>query len=72
MYDVLRLLDNNTEELERYCRVSKGVVALSRDLGPDLGLRALAHGATLCVSIGASDEEILQAVESVWRGTAAS
>ena len=50
-------------------RTTKGVVALSRELRPELGLRAIAHGAAACVSLGACANEILQAVEAVWLGT---
>lgn len=69
LYDVLRLVERGPEELEHYVRTTKGVVALSRELRPELGLRAIAHGASLCVSLGACAQEILQAVEAVWVGT---
>lgn len=69
LYDVLRLVERGPEELEHYVRTTKGVVALSRELRPELGLRALDQGASLCVSLGACAEEILQAVQAVWLGT---
>jgi DNA-binding NarL/FixJ family response regulator len=69
LYDVLRLVERGPEELEHYVRTSKGVVALTRELRPELGLRATAHGAAVCVSLGACATEILRAVETVWLGT---
>lgn len=69
LYDVLRLVERGPEELEHYVRTTKGVVALSRELRPELALRALAHGACVCVSLGACAHEILHAVEMVWLGT---
>jgi DNA-binding NarL/FixJ family response regulator len=70
LYDVLHLAAGGDAELEHHLVHSKGVVALGRDLRPELALRAWWLGTDAVVSIGASDEEILAAVEAVYAGEA--
>jgi DNA-binding NarL/FixJ family response regulator len=70
LYDVLHLMTGGNAELEHHLVHSKGVVALGRDLRPELALRAWWLGVDAVVSIGASGEEILAAVEAVYTGQA--
>jgi DNA-binding NarL/FixJ family response regulator len=71
VYDVLRLLDGDTDELRRLVELSKGVIALGRDLRPDLAVRAVALGAVTTISLGALAAEVLAAVRAVHRGETA-
>ncbi|MET1060746.1 MAG: response regulator transcription factor [Nocardioides sp.] len=70
LYDVLHLMTGGNDELEHHLVHSKGVVALGRDLRPELALRAWWLGVDAVVSIGAPAEEILAAVEAVYTGQA--
>jgi DNA-binding NarL/FixJ family response regulator len=70
LYDVLHLMTGGNAELEHHLVHSKGVVALSRDLRPELALRAWWLGVDAVVSIGAPGEEILAAIEAVYTGQA--
>lgn len=71
IYDVIGLAAGDSSELERLVTSSKGVVALGRDLRPDLGTRAIARGAVVCVSMSATVEELIAAVQAVHHGRAA-
>jgi DNA-binding NarL/FixJ family response regulator len=71
LYDVLALANGDTSELERLVAVSKGVIALGRDLRPDLAARALEHGAVAVASLGAGVDDLVLAVESVYAGVTA-
>ena len=70
LYDVLHLMSGGNAELEHHLVHSKGVVALGRDLRPELALRAWWLGVDAVVSIGAPGEEILAAIEAVYTGQA--
>ena len=70
LYDVLHLMTGGNAELEHHLVHSKGVVALGRDLRPELALRAWWLGVDAVVSIGAPGEEILAAIEAVYTGQA--
>jgi DNA-binding NarL/FixJ family response regulator len=70
LYDVLHLMAGGNAELEHHLVHSKGVVALGRDLRPELALRAWWLGVDAVGSIGASGEEILTAIEAVYTGQA--
>ena len=71
IYDVIGLAAGDSSELEKLVAVSKGVVALGRDLRPDLATRAIARGAVVCVSMSASVEDLISAVQSVHQGRSA-
>jgi DNA-binding NarL/FixJ family response regulator len=68
LYDVLALANGDTAELESLVALSKGVIALGRDLRPDLAARALEHGAITVVSLGGDVDDLVLAVESVSDG----
>ena len=70
VYDVINLRSGKTSELEGHLVRSKGVVALGRDLRPELALRAWWLGVSACVSIGAPVEDFLTAIEAVYSGEA--
>ena len=71
LYDVLPLADGDTAELERLVASSRGVIALGRDLRPDLTARALEHGALTAASLGGDADDLALAVESVYLGMSA-
>ena len=72
LYDVLALLHDDEADLSELVRESTGrILAVSRDLRPELVNRALAAGAHGFCSIGASEEELLAAVEAAARGEVA-
>ena len=65
LFDVVDLLDRDTAALEALLgSTSARVLAVSRDLRPDLAARALTAGAHGSVSLGVSETELLEAVES--------
>jgi DNA-binding NarL/FixJ family response regulator len=69
VYDVLSLLDPDGVDLAEVVGAGRPkVLAVSRDLRPELAARAIAAGAQGAVSIGAEDEELVDAVEAVARG----
>jgi DNA-binding NarL/FixJ family response regulator len=69
LYDVLALLHPDALDLgELVSSSTSRILAVSRDLRPELVARALAAGVTGFFSIGASEEEMLDAVEAVARG----
>jgi DNA-binding NarL/FixJ family response regulator len=69
LYDVLLLLHRDGVDLGDLATSASGrVLALSRDLRPELVARAIALGADGSCSIGASEDELLAAVEAVGRG----
>ena len=63
LYDVLALANAGTSELERLVEVSRGVIALGRDLRPDLAARAVEHGAVAVASLGGNADDLVLAVE---------
>jgi DNA-binding NarL/FixJ family response regulator len=69
LYDVLSLLHPEVDHLSRL--VANGrprVLAVSRDLRPELVARAFAAGVDAAVSIGAEEHDLVDAVEGVARG----
>ena len=68
LYDVLALLDGDTGPLEHLIEMTTAkILAVGRDLRPDLAGQALGKGAVGFVSIGASEVELLEAVEASCR-----
>jgi DNA-binding NarL/FixJ family response regulator len=69
LYDVFGLHEGEGEDLERFVRdYDSAVVALARDLRPDLAARALAMGVDACVTLGGDVDEILDVVRSAVAG----
>lgn len=69
LYDVLGLLHHDAADLtELVTRTEARILAVGRDLRPELVARAVAAGVDGFFSIGASEEEMLDAVEAVARG----
>jgi len=68
LYDVVDLADGDSSELrELLGSTNAKVLAMSRDLRPDLAARALAAGADGFFSIGVSEAELVEAVEAAVR-----
>lgn len=71
VYDVLALLHTDIVELHDLIRTTAGrILAVGRDLRPELVARAIGAGVHGSFSIGASEAELIDAVESVVRGEA--
>ena len=65
LFDVIDLVDRDNSTLEAVLAcTSARILAVSRDLRPDLAARALSAGAQSAVSLGADESELLEAVES--------
>ena len=72
LFDVLNLIDGDLSGLQDLLSATSAkVLAVSRDLRPDLAARALAVGADGFFSIGVSESELLDAVESAVAETGA-
>jgi DNA-binding NarL/FixJ family response regulator len=66
LFDVVDLADGDLSGLqELLARTSAKVLAMDRELRPDLAARALASGADGLFSIGVSETELVEAVEAV-------
>jgi DNA-binding NarL/FixJ family response regulator len=69
LYDVLGMHVTGGEDLDELVRQSSArILAVSRDLRPDLRARALAHGAHGWVSMSATTDELLASVEAAVDG----
>jgi DNA-binding NarL/FixJ family response regulator len=69
LYDSLGVHLDGGAELQQVVRADRPVVvAISRDLRPDLRARALAHGAHGWVSMSATTDELLASVEAAVDG----
>ena len=69
LYDVMALLSGDTELLSYLVEMSASkVLAVGRDLRPDLVGQALAAGVDGFFSLGADEAELLAAVESAAKG----
>ncbi len=69
LYDVVGLIDGDGDDLDRYIKDSdSAVVALARDLRPDLAARAVAKGVDACVSLAIDVDEILEVIASAVAG----
>jgi DNA-binding NarL/FixJ family response regulator len=72
LYDVLGMHVTGGEDLDELVRQSSArILAVSRDLRPDLRARALARGAHSWVSMSADGETLVEAVEATIAGEAA-
>jgi DNA-binding NarL/FixJ family response regulator len=61
VYDVIALHLRDGYDLERLTKLAP-VLALTRLLRPDLGARAMSHGAAGCISLGASSKQVVKAL----------
>lgn len=69
LYDVIGLLDGDSSDLDVAVKMTASVVlAVGRDLRPDLLAQALSRGVEGFLSIGASESELVDAVESAVTG----
>jgi len=69
LYDVIGLLDGDTAELDHWVQnTDSTVVAVSRDLRPDLACSALAHGAQAVVSLGVEAHALAEVVMAAVTG----
>ena len=70
LYDVLGLHDGDGSDLEHLVRQDGSVViAVGRDLRPDLEAQALDRGVAAAISIGVSGKELADVVRSALAGT---
>ncbi|HEY0950973.1 response regulator transcription factor [Nocardioides sp.] len=70
LYDVLGVHRTRGEDLQRLARENAAVIlAVSRDLRPDLRARALVAGAHGWISMSVGSEELVAAVEAAAAGT---
>jgi DNA-binding NarL/FixJ family response regulator len=73
LFDVVDLVDGDSSGLQALlASTTAKVLAVGRDLRPDLAARALAIGADGAFSMGVSEPELIDAVESAVRGTSAA
>ena len=68
LYDVIGLLDGDTTDLDHWVKTGSPVVAVSRDLRPDLACSALARGAQAAVSLGVEAHGLMQVVTAAVTG----
>ena len=69
LYDVYGLHDGEGDDLDRFVKdYDSAVVALARDLRPDLAARAVAKGVDACVTLAGDVDEILDVIRSAVAG----
>ena len=69
LYDVVGLHEGEGDDLERYVKeYNSAVVAMARDLRPDLAARALAKGVDACVTLAGDVDEIIEVIRSAVAG----
>ena len=69
LYDVIGLLDGDSTELDHWVKNTDAtVVAVARDLRPDLACSALAHGAQAVVSLGVEAHALADVVTAAVTG----
>jgi DNA-binding NarL/FixJ family response regulator len=69
LYDVYGIHDGNGDDLDRYVKDTvSAVVAMARDLRPDLAARAVARGVDACVSMAGDVDDILAVIRSAVDG----
>ena len=71
LYDVIGLHEGDGCDLDRWlAHPSPPVIAITRELRPDLGAAALARGAAAAVSLGASVADFVEVIEAAVTGMA--
>lgn len=68
LYDVLALLHPDLSDLHELVATHQRILAVGHDLRPELVARAVAAGCDGAFSIGATEAELVDAVEAVHRG----
>ena len=69
LYDVYGLHQGEGDDLDRFVKdYDSAVVALARDLRPDLAARAVAKGVDACVTLSGDVDEILEVIRSAVAG----
>jgi DNA-binding NarL/FixJ family response regulator len=69
LYDVVGLHEGEGDDLDRFIKdYDSAVVALARDLRPDLAARAVAKGVDACVTLAGDVDEILEVIRSAVAG----
>ncbi len=69
LYDVVELHEGEGDELDRFVKdYHSAVVAMARDLRPDLAARAIAKGVDACVTLAADVDEIIEVICSAVAG----
>jgi len=69
-YDVIGLHEGDGADLDHWIKqTASTVIAVTRELRPDLGALALDRGAQAAVSIGVSTEDLLEVVRAAADGT---
>jgi len=69
LYDVFALHDGEGDDLDRFIKdYDSAVVALARDLRPDLAARAVTKGVDACVTLAGDVDEILEVIRSAVAG----
>ncbi len=69
LYDVFGLHDGDGDDLDGYVKDTDcAVVAMARDLRPDLAARAVAKGVDACVSMTVEIDEIIDVIRSAVAG----
>jgi DNA-binding NarL/FixJ family response regulator len=69
LYDVHGLHDGEGDDLDRFVKdYDSAVVAMARDLRPDLAARAVAKGVDACVTLAGDVDEIIEVIRSAVAG----
>ena len=69
-YDVIGLHEGDGSDLDHWVKETASIViALTRELRPDLGATALERGAEAAISLGATREDFLEVVQAATRGS---
>ena len=69
LYDVYGLHDGDGDDLDRFVKDhDSAVVAMARDLRPDLAARAVAKGVDACVTLAVCIDDILEVIRSAVAG----
>ena len=68
LYDVLGLHQGDGSDLDQWVRRAATVIAVSRDLRPDLQSRALERGALAAISVGISGADLAAVVDAALAG----
>jgi DNA-binding NarL/FixJ family response regulator len=70
LYDVIGLHEGDGADLDHWIKqTGSTVIAVSRELRPDLGAIALDRGAEAVVSIGVSTEDLVEVIRAAVEGT---
>jgi DNA-binding NarL/FixJ family response regulator len=70
LFDVIKMRDGDTDELETWLKDSAAtVIAINRTLRPELGAQARAHGVEWAIDLGISDDDLVRVIEEAVAGT---